>query len=234
MAFLGVRRENQKLNISSRRIFQFRPKIIHTIVYFRLIPEEHVFQSVECLTYGLLKLELFKKIAKVVSFHLKFTAISISSCSTVSMLKGRNYLRSQFIIDFIGKIRSNFQVIDFLLIESRTTEDDPNENDDENDENTIVNGDFNNGEPETLIVLAEEEIVAIDLRDENWKMMNLPYLVSLHASAVTCSQYVTGKLSKCNQNFAFWKHSCYYCCCFYYNLISSFSRKEFPKNYGNI
>lgn len=38
--------------------------------------------------------------------------------------------------------------------------------------------------PEALIVLAEEEIVAIDLTDPDWKMMALPYLVSLHASAV--------------------------------------------------
>lgn len=72
---------------------------------------------------------------------------------------------------FYGKIRSIFQVIDFLLIESRSTDEDPNEIDDENDENTIVNGDFSNGEPETLIVLAEEEIVAIDLRDENWSLL---------------------------------------------------------------
>ncbi|KAK1128332.1 hypothetical protein K0M31_002800 [Melipona bicolor] len=45
--------------------------------------------------------------------------------------------------------------------------------------------------PEALIVLAEEEIVAIDLTDPDWKMMALPYLVSLHASAVTCSQHVS-------------------------------------------
>lgn len=38
--------------------------------------------------------------------------------------------------------------------------------------------------PEALIVLAEEEIVAIDLTNPEWKMMALPYLVSLHASAV--------------------------------------------------
>ncbi|XP_050447248.1 lethal(2) giant larvae protein homolog 1 isoform X5 [Cataglyphis hispanica] len=44
--------------------------------------------------------------------------------------------------------------------------------------------------PEVLIVLAEEEVVAIDLTNPEWKMMPLPYLVSLHASAVTCSQHV--------------------------------------------
>ncbi|XP_046587651.1 lethal(2) giant larvae protein homolog 1 isoform X2 [Neodiprion pinetum] len=44
--------------------------------------------------------------------------------------------------------------------------------------------------PEALIVLAEEELVAIDLTNPDWKMMALPYLVSLHASAVTCSQHI--------------------------------------------
>ncbi|XP_076247330.1 LLGL domain-containing protein l(2)gl isoform X8 [Calliopsis andreniformis] len=44
--------------------------------------------------------------------------------------------------------------------------------------------------PEALVVLAEEEVVAIDLTNPEWKMMALPYLVSLHASAVTCSQHV--------------------------------------------
>lgn len=56
----------------------------------------------------------------------------------------------------------------------------------------MANGDNEKREPEALLVLAEEELVAIDLKDENWKMMNLPYLVSLHASAVTCTQYVSG------------------------------------------
>lgn len=39
--------------------------------------------------------------------------------------------------------------------------------------------------PEALVVLAEEEVVAIDLTNPEWKMMALPYLVSLHASAVS-------------------------------------------------
>lgn len=46
-------------------------------------------------------------------------------------------------------------------------------------------------EASALVVVADEEMVAIDLTDPNWKMMKLPYLVSLHASAVTCSQYVS-------------------------------------------
>ncbi|GFG32827.1 hypothetical protein Cfor_06328 [Coptotermes formosanus] len=47
-------------------------------------------------------------------------------------------------------------------------------------------------EPEALIVLLEEELMAIDLLSDDWRMLSLPYLVSLHASAVTCSQHVSG------------------------------------------
>ncbi|XP_034242860.1 lethal(2) giant larvae protein homolog 1 isoform X2 [Thrips palmi] len=60
--------------------------------------------------------------------------------------------------------------------------------------------------PEALIVLAEEEIVAIDLQGDDWLQINLPYLVSVHASSVTCSQYVSdvspelwAKIEACGQ-----------------------------------
>lgn len=69
-------------------------------------------------------------------------------------------------------------MIDFIIIDSKVLDDE------EIDECPA---------PDTLIVLAEEEIVAIDLLSEDWKMTNLPYLVSVHASAVTCSQHVSGK-----------------------------------------
>lgn len=42
-----------------------------------------------------------------------------------------------------------------------------------------------------LIALAEEEIVGIDLKHEEWPMLNLPYLVSLHASAVIFSTHLS-------------------------------------------
>lgn len=71
----------------------------------------------------------------------------------------------------------------------------PDESGENNDvvENGVANGTGNPGEPEALVVLADEEVVAIDLLCEDWKMMSLPYMVSLHASAVTCSQHVSGK-----------------------------------------
>ncbi|XP_072398272.1 lethal(2) giant larvae protein [Diabrotica undecimpunctata] len=100
---------------------------------------------------------------------------SYSDKFTVSVAHGEKHTA----FDFTSK------VIDFILIESKG-----------HDESAANNGSVENntakGEPETLIVLAEEEIVAIDLKDDGWRMMDLPYLASLHASAVTCSQYVSG------------------------------------------
>lgn len=46
-------------------------------------------------------------------------------------------------------------------------------------------------DPHSLIVLTEEEIVAIDLQTEGWPCFKLPYLNSLHASAITCVSHVT-------------------------------------------
>ncbi|XP_049822272.1 lethal(2) giant larvae protein homolog 1 isoform X3 [Aethina tumida] len=83
------------------------------------------------------------------------------------------------------------KVIDFLIINAKTRDRDA-ESDTTTEENGHTNGVTAEGEPECLLVLTEEELVAIDLQCEDWKMMSLPYLVSLHASAVTCSQYVSG------------------------------------------
>ncbi|XP_053607282.1 lethal(2) giant larvae protein homolog 1 isoform X2 [Plodia interpunctella] len=41
-----------------------------------------------------------------------------------------------------------------------------------------------------LVVLAEEELVVIDLTDSQWRPLRPPYLVSIHASAVTTAQLV--------------------------------------------
>lgn len=43
---------------------------------------------------------------------------------------------------------------------------------------------------EALIILLEEELIAIDLTNTEWRMIPLPYLISLHASAVTFLSYV--------------------------------------------
>ena len=41
-----------------------------------------------------------------------------------------------------------------------------------------------------LLVLAEEELVAVDLTTEGWPSFHLPYLAALHSSSVTCAHYV--------------------------------------------
>ncbi|KAK2112046.1 Lethal(2) giant larvae protein 2 [Saguinus oedipus] len=42
-----------------------------------------------------------------------------------------------------------------------------------------------------LVVLAEEELVVIDLQTAGWPPVQLPYLASLHCSAITCSHHVS-------------------------------------------
>ena len=48
------------------------------------------------------------------------------------------------------------------------------------------------GSPATLLVLAEEEFVAVDLTtgDNNWPVYNMPYLNPIHASSITCITHV--------------------------------------------
>uniref|UniRef100_A0A4W5MSQ7 LLGL scribble cell polarity complex component 2 n=1 Tax=Hucho hucho TaxID=62062 RepID=A0A4W5MSQ7_9TELE len=47
------------------------------------------------------------------------------------------------------------------------------------------------GEPSALVVLVEEELVVIDLQTEGWPVIQTPYLVPLHCSAITCSHHVS-------------------------------------------
>ncbi|XP_041491899.1 LLGL scribble cell polarity complex component 2 isoform X2 [Microtus oregoni] len=46
-------------------------------------------------------------------------------------------------------------------------------------------------DPYALVVLAEEELVVIDLQTPGWPPVQLPYLASLHCSAITCSHHVS-------------------------------------------
>ncbi|XP_019760944.2 lethal(2) giant larvae protein homolog 1 isoform X1 [Dendroctonus ponderosae] len=121
---------------------------------------------------------------------------------SVSVIHGENN-ENHVAFDFTSKIaceksdnesedeQYGNKVIDFILIDSRT-EDDPDNDSTEGQEGALTNGtSTTKGQPEALIVLAEEELVAIDLLSKGWKMMSLPYLVALHSSAVTCSQYVS-------------------------------------------
>uniref|UniRef100_A0A4W4EHL3 LLGL scribble cell polarity complex component 2 n=1 Tax=Electrophorus electricus TaxID=8005 RepID=A0A4W4EHL3_ELEEL len=46
-------------------------------------------------------------------------------------------------------------------------------------------------EGDALMVLAEEELVVVDLQNEGWPVFHTPYLVPLHCSAITCSHHVS-------------------------------------------
>lgn len=47
------------------------------------------------------------------------------------------------------------------------------------------------GCPSALVVLVEEELVVIDLQTEGWPVIQTPYLVPLHSSAITCSHHIS-------------------------------------------
>ncbi|KAJ6660315.1 hypothetical protein lerEdw1_017738, partial [Lerista edwardsae] len=46
-------------------------------------------------------------------------------------------------------------------------------------------------DPSAMVVLAEEELVVIDLKSPGWPSVQPPYLASLHCSAITCSHHVS-------------------------------------------
>jgi len=47
-----------------------------------------------------------------------------------------------------------------------------------------------NDDPHTLLILAEEELVAVDLVSAGWPCYELPYLSSIHASAILSATHV--------------------------------------------
>ncbi|KAJ7305987.1 hypothetical protein JRQ81_010353 [Phrynocephalus forsythii] len=55
--------------------------------------------------------------------------------------------------------------------------------------NTEAEAEFDN--PTALVVLVEEELVAIDLQTPGWPTILAPYLAPLHSSAITCSYHIS-------------------------------------------
>jgi len=45
-------------------------------------------------------------------------------------------------------------------------------------------------EPHSLLILVEEELVALDLSSDDWPTYDMPYMCSLHNSAVTCVSHI--------------------------------------------
>ncbi|RUS90798.1 hypothetical protein EGW08_001417 [Elysia chlorotica] len=68
------------------------------------------------------------------------------------------------------------RVVDFIII-SRADEKDAIETD--------------RDDPRALVILAEEELVVLDLESEGWPAICLPYLNSVHSSAITCAQHIS-------------------------------------------
>ncbi|KFW66937.1 Lethal(2) giant larvae protein 2, partial [Pygoscelis adeliae] len=63
----------------------------------------------------------------------------------------------------------------------------------------LVSAEFD--DPSAMVVLAEEELVVIDLKTAGWPAVHPPYLASLHCSAITCSHHVSNiplKLLSCS------------------------------------
>ncbi|KFQ69078.1 Lethal(2) giant larvae protein 2, partial [Phaethon lepturus] len=54
---------------------------------------------------------------------------------------------------------------------------------------SLVSAEFD--DPSAMVVLAEEELVVIDLKTAGWPAVHPPYLASLHCSAITCSHHVS-------------------------------------------
>ncbi|CAH1794883.1 unnamed protein product [Owenia fusiformis] len=99
---------------------------------------------------------------------------------TVSVMQGGTHTA----FDFTSR------VIDFLALTTLDEMDAETIGDD-----TIAKYD----EPHTLLVLCEEELVAIDLLSDGWPSFQLPYCSSLHSSAITTSAHAA------NVPDAFWE-----------------------------
>ena len=48
----------------------------------------------------------------------------------------------------------------------------------------------NSAVPDTLLILSEEELVAVDLSSDGWPVHRAPYMATVHATAITCCTHV--------------------------------------------
>ena len=101
--------------------------------------------------------------------------INYSDKITISVIQGEN---SHVCFDFTSKI------IEFFTIDRPSAE-----------KNSSPNGQVIYDNPQALLVLLEEEFVAIDLTTDGWPQFKLPYLYSVHSSAIICTHYANS-LSK--------------------------------------
>ncbi|XP_054154460.1 LLGL scribble cell polarity complex component 2-like [Oppia nitens] len=117
---------------------------------------------------------------------------------SVSIFQGTPESGKHHVLDFTSK------VIDFLVIDSR-----------------LNSKEYDN--PSTLVVLVEEEIVIIDLTHPDWLQHKLPYLSSVHSSAITCCQHYSCVSDKIYQSIVDAGRV---------QMSSKFTVKEWPINGG--
>ncbi|XP_039595549.1 LLGL scribble cell polarity complex component 2 isoform X1 [Polypterus senegalus] len=103
-----------------------------------------------------------KKGSSFVIFSGGMPRASYGDRHCISVIHGRNHVA----FDFTSRI------IDFAVICGENSES-------------------QHTDPVALLVLAEEELVAIDLKSESWPAIQTPYLAPLHCSAITCSHHVS-------------------------------------------
>jgi lethal(2) giant larvae protein len=112
--------------------------------------------------------------------------VNYSDKITISVIQGEN---SHVCFDFTSKI-IDFFTIDKPFVEKQAinpTLTTPTSTLSPQQTTTVT---YDN--PQALLVLLEEEFVAIDLVSEGWPQYRLPYLYSVHSSAVICTHYVNG------------------------------------------
>lgn len=105
--------------------------------------------------------------------------VNYSDKITITVIQGE---QSHVCFDFTSKI------IEFFTVDKPTVEKTSSSSSGgSSGSSTIV---YDN--PQALFVLLEEEFVAIDLVSEQWPQYKLPYLCSVHSSAILCTHYASG------------------------------------------
>lgn len=131
--------------------------------------------------------------------------VNYSDKITISVIQGEN---SHVCFDFTSKI------IDFFTIDKPSVEKQASSS-------SII---YDN--PQALLVLLEEEFVAIDLVTENWPQFRLPYLYSVHSSAIICTHYVNGVSKEFYEKLKHFGTLCQ-------DPSEVYSDREWPINNGN-
>ncbi len=98
---------------------------------------------------------------------------SYSDKISISVIQGES---NHVTFDFTSKI------IDFITIDRPQTATNIIATS-QSGQNTVYDN------PQALFVLLEEEFIAIDLLSQNWPLFKLPYLYSVHSSAIICTHY---------------------------------------------